>query len=61
MLGINLFGAVLGGILENAVMIGGSSILKALAIAMYAVSAVALFRSSVSNLDPVRHSFLRRA
>ncbi len=32
MLGINLFGAVLGGLLENAVMIGGSPTLKALAL-----------------------------
>jgi len=44
-LGVNLFGAVLGGLLENAVMIGGTPILKALALGMYAVSAVALFRS----------------
>lgn len=44
-LGVNLFGAVLGGILENAVMIGGTPILKALALGMYAASAVALFRS----------------
>ena len=44
-LGVNLLGAVLGGLLENAVMIGGTPILKALALGMYAVSAVALFRS----------------
>jgi Spermine/spermidine synthase domain len=44
-LGVNLFGAVLGGLLENAVMIGGTPILKALALGMYAASAVALFRS----------------
>jgi len=43
-LGVNLFGAVLGGILENAVMIGGTPILKALALLMYAASAFALFR-----------------
>jgi spermidine synthase len=48
-LGVNLFGAVLGGLLENAVMIGGTPILKALAIAMYAVSAVALYRSSSTS------------
>ena len=54
MLGINLLGAVLGGILENAVMIGGSPILKALAIAMYAASAVALFRIRLQPVDPVR-------
>ena len=44
-LGVNLFGAVLGGFLENAVMIGGTPILKALALGTYAVSAVALYRS----------------
>src|ERR1039458_3005613 len=44
-LGVNLFGAVLGGLLENAVMIGGAPILKALALGMYTASAVALFRS----------------
>lgn len=44
-LGVNLFGAVLGGLLENAVMIGGTPILKGLALLMYAASAVALFKS----------------
>jgi hypothetical protein len=44
-LGVNLFGAVLGGLLENSVMIGGTPILKALALGMYAASAVALFRT----------------
>jgi hypothetical protein len=44
-LGINLFGAVLGGLLENAVMIGGTPILKVLALVMYAASAIALFRA----------------
>jgi hypothetical protein len=44
-LGVNLLGAVLGGLLENAVMIGGTPILKLLALAMYATSAVALFRT----------------
>jgi hypothetical protein len=44
-LGINLFGAVLGGLLENTVMIGGTPILRALALAMYAASAVALLRA----------------
>ena len=41
-LGVNLFGAVLGGLLENALMIGGTPILKVLALAMYAASAAAL-------------------
>jgi hypothetical protein len=39
-LGVNLYGAVLGGLLENTVMIGGTPVLKALAIGMYALSAV---------------------
>jgi hypothetical protein len=42
-LGINLFGAVVGGILENAVMIGGTSILSVLAMTLYVCSALALF------------------
>jgi len=53
-LGVNLFGAVLGGLLENAVMIGGTPILKGLALAMYAASAVALFRSGRQAGAPVR-------
>ncbi len=43
-LGVNLFGAVLGGLLENAVMIGGTPILKGLALGMYGASAIAFFR-----------------
>jgi SAM-dependent methyltransferase len=39
-LGVNLLGAVVGGVLENSVMIGGTPILSALAIALYGVSAV---------------------
>ena len=35
-------GAVIGGILENSVMIGGTPILGALAIVLYAASALAL-------------------
>src|SRR5260370_21009914 len=46
-LGVNLFGAVLGGLLENTVMIGGTPVLKALAIGMYAASAVALYRRAL--------------
>ena len=53
-LGVNLFGAVLGGLLENVVMIGGTPILKGLALAMYAASAVALFRSEHRAAAPVR-------
>jgi spermidine synthase len=43
MMGVNLLGAVVGGLLENAVMIGGTPILKALALGMYTLSAVTLF------------------
>jgi hypothetical protein len=43
-LGVNLFGAVVGGTLENAVMIGGTMSLGILAIALYTGSALALRR-----------------
>ncbi len=39
-LGINLFGAVIGGALENAVMVGGTPILGYLGILLYAFSAI---------------------
>lgn len=41
-LGTNLFGAVCGGVLENAVMVGGTPILIRLAIALYVLSALSL-------------------
>lgn len=41
-LGVNLLGAVLGGVMENSVMIGGTSILGVLAVALYVLSAVFL-------------------
>jgi len=41
-LGVNLIGAVIGGVLENLVMIGGTPILGVLAIALYGFSAVLL-------------------
>ncbi len=41
-LGVNLLGAVIGGVLENAVMIGGTPILGALAIVLYGLSALSL-------------------
>jgi len=43
-LGFNLLGAVIGGVLENAVMIGGTPILAVLAILLYGLSALALDR-----------------
>lgn len=45
-LGINLFGAVIGGILENAVMLGGITLLSALAIVAYALSSIVSSESS---------------
>jgi len=41
-LGINLFGAVVGGVLENLVMVGGTTILGVLAIIIYGLSVAAL-------------------
>jgi len=41
-LGINLLGALIGGVLENLVMIGGTRILGVLAIVLYGISAVLL-------------------
>jgi len=52
-LGVNLFGAVLGGLLENIVMIGGAPALKALAIGMYAASAVAWYQSGLQPASKV--------
>jgi len=45
-LGFNLVGAVVGGALENAVMIGGIPLLGLMAIAIYAMSAFVLKRSA---------------
>jgi hypothetical protein len=53
-LGVNLLGAVVGGALENLVMIGGTPILGVLAIVLYEVSAAFLAVSSAS----FRWSFL---
>ncbi len=39
-LGVNLFGAVLGGVLENLVMIGGIPLLGVLAVLLYGLSAL---------------------
>jgi hypothetical protein len=38
-LGINLLGAVVGGVLENLVMVGGTPILGILALLLYGLSA----------------------
>jgi len=44
-LGINLLGAVVGGALENIVMLDGTRIVAPVAVMLYAVSAVALISS----------------
>ena len=41
-LGVNLLGAVIGGALENTVMLAGTVVLGILAIFLYSLSAVCL-------------------
>lgn len=48
-LGINLLGAVVGGALENLVMIGGTPILGILSVALYGLSATILCKSAVKG------------
>ena len=48
-LGVNLLGAVVGGVWENLVMIGGTPILGVPAIALYGLSAAFLGRSAVKE------------
>ncbi|MFY9856408.1 MAG: hypothetical protein WAK26_21285, partial [Terracidiphilus sp.] len=48
-LGINLLGAVVGGVLENLVMIGGTPILGVLALLLYGLSATFVPRSKLQN------------
>ncbi len=56
-LGMNLFGAVLGGLLENSVMIGGTRILGLIAIALYLTAALALaFTPASMTIAPIRTS-----
>ncbi len=54
-LGINLLGAMVGGALENLVMIGGSAILGVLAVLLYACSAIVLPRAAKmsSSREPI--------
>jgi len=47
--GAALLGAVVGGALENLVMIGGTPILGVLAVALYGLSAALLGRSVVKE------------
>jgi hypothetical protein len=41
-LGVNMLGAVLGGLLENLTMIGGTTVVSILALLIYVGSAIAL-------------------
>jgi len=50
-LGVNLLGAMVGGALENAVMIGGTKILWQLAILVYCCAAAALVVLKQPTLD----------
>ena len=55
-LGINLLGAVVGGALENLVMVGGTPVLGVLAFLLYGLSAVFAFRlvpeTKAAPIDP---------
>ena len=53
-LGVNLLGAVIGGALENLVMIGGTPILGILAILLYGLSALFASRQELAIGDRVR-------
>jgi hypothetical protein len=52
-LGVNLFGAVVGGVLENSVMMGGTRLLGLMALGLYAISAIFFYRHrhSIGELD----------
>ena len=52
-LGVNLLGAVVGGVLENLVMIGGTPLLGFLAIALYGLSAALAPRLGVPESSAV--------
>jgi hypothetical protein len=41
-LGVNMLGAVLGGLLENLTMLGGTTVISILALLIYVASAIAL-------------------
>ena len=55
-LGVNLFGAVLGGVLENSVMIGAAKLLGIIALALYGMSAFFFYRNqgSVVNIPKMK-------
>ncbi len=54
-LGVNLFGAVVGGVLENSVMIGGTKLLGLMALGLYAISAIFFYRQRHSVRDLSNH------
>jgi hypothetical protein len=49
---MNLLGAVIGGVLENLVMIGGTTVLDWLAIGLYALAALSLIADQESWSQP---------
>jgi hypothetical protein len=59
-LGVNLFGAAVGGILENLVMIGGTTVLGVLAIVLYAFSAVFVTRLTSAGVEQGASATLQR-
>lgn len=52
-LGVNLLGAVVGGVLENLVMVWGTPVLGYIALLLYGLSAACLFRMHVDSPAPV--------
>jgi SAM-dependent methyltransferase len=52
-LGVNMLGAVLGGLLENLTMIGGTTAISILALLIYVASAIALNKAEERVLRPV--------
>ena len=51
-LGMNLLGAVVGGALENLVMVGGTSVLAVLAIVLYGCAAASLIAGERASISP---------
>ena len=48
-LGINMLGAVLGGLLENLTMLGGTTFISILALLIYTISAIALYQTEMRS------------
>jgi SAM-dependent methyltransferase len=51
-LGVNMLGAVLGGLLENLTMIGGTTVVSILALLIYVGSAITLYKAEERVLRP---------